>query len=78
VAAAQAETIRRTWQLARHQMIWFRRQSTIRWVEITEADSPETVSERVWQSWQETGPAPLHIARQPMRPESCDPADAIS
>ncbi|MFO7534843.1 MAG: tRNA (adenosine(37)-N6)-dimethylallyltransferase MiaA [Kiritimatiellia bacterium] len=59
VAAAQAETIRRTWQLARHQMIWFRRQSTIRWIDVGEADSPETVSDRVWDSWRETGPAPL-------------------
>lgn len=61
VAAAQAETVLRTCQLAKRQMTWFRGQSTIRWIAVGEGDSPETVCERVWQSWQETGPAPLRL-----------------
>lgn len=59
VAAAQAETIRRTWQLARRQRTWFRHQAPVRWIEVG-ADWPsETVAARVRQAWAETGPVPL-------------------
>jgi tRNA dimethylallyltransferase len=59
VPAAQEETFRRTWQLARRQMTWFRNQSHIRWLDI-EADLPaDAVADRVRKVWAETGPIPL-------------------
>lgn len=50
-ARSLAETIAlvktRTWQFAKRQMTWFRRQLPVRWVEIQPGQSAEQVAERV-------------------------------
>ncbi len=55
-AAAQAETIRRTWQLARRQRTWFRHQALVNWIEVEDNWPVEEVASRVRQIWEETGP----------------------
>jgi tRNA dimethylallyltransferase len=62
VPEAQALTIKRTWQLARRQMTWFRHQTLIQWIPIEEDLSAEEVAARVRLSWTETGPIPLRVA----------------
>ena len=60
-AVARRETVRRTWQLARRQMTWFRRQVPVRWIDIA-ADWPvEAVAAAVRNVWAETGPARLAL-----------------
>lgn len=56
VQAAQEETVRRTWQLARRQMTWFRHQAAVRWIDVESELPPEAVAERVRRAWVETGP----------------------
>ncbi len=60
-ATAQAETIRRTWQLARRQRTWFRHQASVRWIEVEATWPVEVVAARVRQSWAETGPVRLAL-----------------
>lgn len=38
---------RRTWQYARRQMTWFRRETGITWIECAEGESPSATAERV-------------------------------
>ena len=58
---ARAETVRRTWQLARRQMTWFRRQAAVRWIDVAPGGSPEWIADQVAGVWAETGPIPLAV-----------------
>ncbi len=59
VAEAQSVTVKRTWQLARRQMTWFRHQVAVRWVDGETDLPPEAVVERVRAAWEADGPVPL-------------------
>lgn len=58
-AAAQAETILRTSQLAKRQMTWFRNQAQIRWIDLDRDLPAEVVADLVRAAWRETGPIPI-------------------
>ena len=47
LAATVALVKQRTRQFAKRQMTWFRRQLSVRWIEVTPTDSPEAVAERL-------------------------------
>lgn len=58
---AIAITTIRTRQLAKRQWTWFRRQMSVRWVELQGDESVEDVASRVLAIWGVTGPTPLGI-----------------
>ena len=57
--AAMEETCRRTRQLAKRQMTWFRHQLDVAWLTLTpDADVP-AIAARVSDQWRQTGPCPV-------------------
>jgi tRNA dimethylallyltransferase len=60
-AAARAETVLRTWQLARRQRTWFRHQVPVRWIDIEAGWDAGTAADRVRRVWAETGPVRLQV-----------------
>lgn len=58
LAQAIQETFRRTCQLAKRQMTWFRHQAQVIWVDVGREDTVETVAARVRTLWKEYGPTP--------------------
>ena len=57
--AAILETVRRTWQLARRQMTWFRHQAHVKWIEITDAMDVPAVAALVMEHWRRYGPTAI-------------------
>ncbi len=49
----------RTWQLARRQMTWFRRQLPVSWIRVNADETCERLAERVARQWEEDGPTAL-------------------
>lgn len=60
-AVAQANTDRRTRQLARRQMTWFRHQLSVNWVEAGGPDDADRVATQVLNHWREHGPCTLVV-----------------
>lgn len=52
---------RRTWQLARRQMTWFRHQFPVSWVHVTADMSATETATAVRRQWEQDGPSPLHL-----------------
>ena len=61
VAEAVARTAARTWQLARRQMTWFRRQLPVSWIDVGAADAREQLAAQVSRQWEQDGPTALFI-----------------
>lgn len=58
---AIALTIRRTRQLAKRQMTWFRHQAFVHWIEGEPGETTESLAQRVAAAWSVYGRAHLHI-----------------
>ncbi len=73
-AEAMERTVRRTRQLAKRQMTWFRRQCRVIWLPMAPDMGPAEIAEAVRRAWRTHGPAP--IAREPAAPaaDPCRPA----
>jgi tRNA dimethylallyltransferase len=56
---AVRETARRTWQLARRQMTWFRHQAAVKWIEVTDQMDVSAVAARVMEHWRTYGPTAI-------------------
>lgn len=57
--AARDQTVRRTVQLARRQMTWFRRQVRVDWIDVAPGAPPEETARQVAVSWEQHGSVPL-------------------
>lgn len=64
-AMSEAEAVERiaarTWQLARRQMTWFRRQLAVSWVHVQDPMSVSELAAAVRRRWEQDGPSPLHL-----------------
>ena len=58
---AMEETARRTRQLAKRQMTWFRHQIHVSWVTVTAAMTVEEMASRVSADWDHHGPQPVCV-----------------
>ncbi|HMP76756.1 MAG TPA: tRNA (adenosine(37)-N6)-dimethylallyltransferase MiaA [Kiritimatiellia bacterium] len=58
---AIAETTARTWQLARRQMTWFRRQLPVSWVSASESIAPDALADAVRRQWEHDGSSTLQL-----------------
>lgn len=56
---AMEETTRRTRQLAKRQMTWFRHQTNVEWIMIDSAMTTEQVARLVMECWEKIGPTPI-------------------
>ncbi|MEI6808689.1 MAG: tRNA (adenosine(37)-N6)-dimethylallyltransferase MiaA [bacterium] len=56
---AVQQTARRTFQLARRQMTWFRHQANVDWIDIDIGMDAATIAGAVKESWRKHGPAPI-------------------
>lgn len=61
VGEAMDVTARRTWQLARRQMTWFRHQANVEWVATGASVSVEAAAARVADIWKQHGRVTVHI-----------------
>jgi len=52
-------TIKRTCQLAKRQMTWFRNQANVDWVEIDSGMTTEQIARMVLACWKKIGPTPI-------------------
>lgn len=59
VEEAQQRTMKRTWQLARRQLTWFRHQADVRWIEIGTDATVASLAACVLRHWREYGPTRL-------------------
>ncbi|MEI6219109.1 MAG: tRNA (adenosine(37)-N6)-dimethylallyltransferase MiaA [bacterium] len=59
VDEAIQRTARRTFQLARRQMTWFRHQANVDWIDIDIGMDAATIAEAVKESWRRHGPTPI-------------------
>ena len=59
VDEAVQRTARRTFQLARRQMTWFRHQANVDWIDIDIGMDAATIAEAVKESWRRHGPTPI-------------------
>jgi tRNA dimethylallyltransferase len=59
LAQACEQTVRRTWQLARRQMTWFRHQARVEWIDYDFTETVATLAERVKAVWRKHGPNPV-------------------
>lgn len=59
VREAVQQTVRRTFQLARRQMTWFRNQENVDWIDIDIGMDAATIAAAVRESWRKHGPAPV-------------------
>lgn len=53
---AVRQTVRRTRQLARRQLTWFRRQAQVEWIDVRDGEPCAEVAERVRNVWRRNGP----------------------
>lgn len=60
-AEASEQIARRTRQLAKRQMTWFRHQATMAWMDATPAMTTAELARAVSAQWESDGPAPLVI-----------------
>ncbi len=58
---AMARTVRRTRQLAKRQMTWFRHQANVQWLEVGVSEDVRETAERVVALWKEHGSVDLYI-----------------
>lgn len=58
---AIAETIRRTRQLAKRQMTWFRNQMNVQWIRVCSDRTVQEIAGSVIRAWNEYGPTPVVI-----------------
>lgn len=56
---AMEVTVKRTRQLAKRQMTWFRNQADVKWVTIDSGMTTEQIARMVLNCWEKYGPAPL-------------------
>ncbi|MBU1693098.1 MAG: tRNA (adenosine(37)-N6)-dimethylallyltransferase MiaA [Verrucomicrobia bacterium] len=56
---ARDQAIRRTRQLARRQMTWFRHQARVDWMDHDFTEPVTVLAERVWTAWRKHGPTPV-------------------
>lgn len=61
IAGAIERTARRTAQLARRQMTWFRNRENVAWVDVTDGEPVDRIAERVEQAWEHDGPVDFHF-----------------
>ncbi len=59
VAGAMEITVKRTCQLAKRQMTWFRNQANVEWVMIDSGMAIERIAGMVRESWEKNGPTPI-------------------
>lgn len=59
--AAIAAVTKRTVQLARRQMTWFRRQAQVRWVPAAPDDDPASLANQIAAVWEKHGPVDVAI-----------------
>lgn len=52
-------TCRRTRQLAKRQLTWFRHQATMSWIPLESGDDQARIEARVWADWQRLGAQPV-------------------
>ena len=57
--AAMAETARRTRQLAKRQMTWFRHQTRVSWISVTASMPLDDITAKVSSDWDQHGPQPV-------------------
>ncbi|NKB24190.1 MAG: tRNA (adenosine(37)-N6)-dimethylallyltransferase MiaA [Kiritimatiellae bacterium] len=58
---AKQQTIRRTKQLAKRQMTWFRNQMNVHWIEISPDMPVEIIAQEVMKGWEIYGPSSVVI-----------------
>lgn len=58
-AEAKEKTVIRTRQLAKRQLTWLRNQLNVEWVDVTSADTAETVARKVLAVWEHNGASKL-------------------
>ncbi len=61
VDEALHETIRRTVNLARRQLTWFRHQACVEWVEVSASSDPNAVADAVQRWWDRYGPYTVDV-----------------
>ncbi|HOW97866.1 MAG TPA: tRNA (adenosine(37)-N6)-dimethylallyltransferase MiaA [Kiritimatiellia bacterium] len=59
VGQAREQAVRRTWQLARRQMTWFRHQVRVEWIDHDFSEPVARLADRVWAAWRKHGPNPV-------------------
>ena len=59
---AREQTVRRTWQLGRRQMTWFRHQARVEWIDVDFTETLAGLADRVWTAWRKYGPTPIAFA----------------
>ncbi|MEI6970921.1 MAG: tRNA (adenosine(37)-N6)-dimethylallyltransferase MiaA [bacterium] len=59
VDEAIERTARRTFQLARRQMTWFRHQANVDWIDVEIGMDTTTIAKSVKESWRKNGPTPI-------------------
>ena len=57
--AAMAETARRTRQLAKRQMTWFRHQTRVSWISVAASMTLDDITAKVSSDWDQHGPQPV-------------------
>lgn len=60
---AREQAVRRTWQLARRQMTWFRHQVRMEWIDHDFREPVARLAEKVWAAWRKHGPNPVVLPR---------------
>jgi len=56
---AMEVTVKRTCQLAKRQMTWFRNQANVEWVTIDSGMTTEQIARMVLECWEKIGPTPI-------------------
>ena len=56
---AQDQAVRRTWQLARRQMTWFRHQARVEWIDHDFSEPVADLAGKVRAAWRKHGPNPV-------------------
>ncbi len=56
---AMEVTVKRTRQLAKRQMTWFRNQANVEWVEVDSGMTTEQIARMVLDCWKKNGPTPI-------------------
>ncbi len=59
--AARAQTVKRTWSLARRQMTWLRHQIPVSWVDVAPGMTVEEQVACVRRQWEQDGPSTLYL-----------------
>jgi len=59
IEEAITQTTRRTYQLARRQMTWFRNQANVDWIDVEIGMDAATIARSIKESWRKHGAAPI-------------------